>query len=313
MTTGIEYKKTGHYGRNIVLGYHQSPAPEMLNKGAKNSDVANFKNAERKNLVQDITGDHECKFTIGMEVEKNRFNRGAVTEYPLFKGFERDASCGYEAITNVLPLLPKSTWRNKVFNMMHEAKRIIEDSYSPSNHKCGGHVTLAVQGMTGAELRDAMKPFAGIIYALFRKRLDNGYCRENLFLNEDQDHRSRYQVCLVKDDRIEWRVVSRFQSVKQMMRRYELFYELVDLAVNNPNAKFSTALSRVRPVVMSMYGHDETKVNEIFEIAKAMQKMINQGRINRETLPFADPHGRYARHAEHYYDRDLQTNGHRQW
>jgi hypothetical protein len=120
------------------------------------------------------------RFTIGFEVEKNNFHRGAVKEYELLKGFERDSSCGYEAITHVLPLLPAGTWRTKVFDMMHKAERIIDDRYSPSdekdydgNYKCGGHITLGVAGMTGNELMEATRKYSGIMYAMFRKRLKN--------------------------------------------------------------------------------------------------------------------------------------------
>ena len=37
----------------------------------------------------------------------------------------------------------------------------------------------------------------------------------------------KYQMALIKEFGVEFRVVSRFTSVKQMMRRYELFYELL--------------------------------------------------------------------------------------
>jgi len=148
----IQYTTTGDYNRNRVVRYHGSPSPKHLGMGAKKGDIATLKSAQKRNVIEFENGNVNSKFTIGFEVEKTRFSRGAVTEYALFAGFERDGSCGYEAITHILPLLPKGEWRNKVFNMMYEAKRIIEDSYSPSNTSCGGHITLAVDGMDGEEL-----------------------------------------------------------------------------------------------------------------------------------------------------------------
>ena len=115
-----------------------------------------MKNADKRNLVQ-VGSDFNSRFTIGMDIEKNQLSRGAVREYELLCGFERDGSCGYEAVTNILPLLPASVWRNKVYDMMHKAQRIIEDTYSPSDKRCGGHISLGVEGIDGAELMNLVR------------------------------------------------------------------------------------------------------------------------------------------------------------
>ena len=300
----IQYIPTGEYGRNRVHSYHCSPSPKHLGLGAKKGDIATLKSAQKRNVIELDNGDVNSKFTIGFEVEKARFSRGAVTEYALFAGFERDGSCGYEAITHILPLLPKGEWRNKVFNMMFEAKRIIEDSYSPSNTSCGGHITLGVHGMDGEELRQAVKKFSGVMYALFRRRLGNGYCCSNPFM-EYNNNTGRYQVCLKKGDLIEFRLPSRVTSVKQMMRRYELCYTMLDFAVNRPNASFKTFVKAVRPIVLSMYGRDEAKTDEILNLGIAFDKMLRTGTINRETIAWIDPHSRL----QDRWDRDLTRNG----
>ena len=300
----IQYTTTGDYNRNRVVGYHRSPSPMHLGMGAKKGDIATLKSAQKRNVIELDNGDVNSKFTIGFEVEKNRFSRGAVTEYALFAGFERDGSCGYEAITHILPLLPKGEWRNKVFNMMYEAKRIIEDSYSPSNTSCGGHITLAVQGMSGEELLTRLRKFSGVMYALFRRRLNNSYCRSNPFMDVETNA-GRYQVCLRKGDRVEFRLPSRITGVKQMMRRYELCYAMLDFAVNRPNASFKTFVKAVRPIVLSMYGRDEAKCEEILTLSEAFNKMLRTGRINEETLPWVDPH----RHMTDRWNRGLSIDG----
>mgnify|MGYP003326516650 FL=1 len=300
----IQYTTTGDYNRNRVVGYHRSPSPKHLGLGAKKGDIATLKSAQKRNVIELDNGDVNSKFTIGFEVEKNRFSRGAVTEYALFAGFERDGSCGYEAITHILPLLPKGEWRNKVFNMMYEAKRIIEDSYSPSNTSCGGHITLAVDGMSGEELMNRLRKFSGVMYALFRRRLGNGYCRSNPFM-EATNNFGRYQVCAMKGDRVEFRLPSRVTGVKQMMRRYELCYTMLDFAVNRPNASFKTFVKAVRPIVLSMYGRDEAKTDEILNLGIAFDKMLRTGTINRETIAWVDPN----RRLQVRWDRDLTTHG----
>ena len=300
----IQYTTTGDYNRNRVVRYHGSPSPKHLGMGAKKGDIATLKSAQKRNVIEFENGNVNSKFTIGFEVEKTRFSRGAVTEYALFAGFERDGSCGYEAITHILPLLPKGEWRNKVFNMMYEAKRIIEDSYSPSNTSCGGHITLAVDGMDGEELMNRLKKFSGVMLSLFRRRLGNGYCRRNPFMDVDTNA-GRYQVCLRKGDRVEFRLPSRITGVKQMMRRYELCYMMLDFAVNRPNASFKTFLKAVTPIVSSMYGHDEVKVTEILTLSEAFNKMLRTGQINRETIAWIDPHHNMTDR----WDRDLTRHG----
>ena len=254
------------------------------------------------------SGDAECKFGIGFEVEKNRLSRGAKRNLPLFAGYERDGSCGYEGVTNILPLLPAGKWRNKVFSMMHDARKIIEDSYSPSDYRCGGHVTLSCEGMTGEELFNATRENLAIVFALFRKRLGNRYCNANPRM-ESNFQGTRYVAVQQKANVIEVRLVSRFQSVKQMMRRYELFYTIMDFSINNPNGSHASLLRKVYPIVKSMYNGDEAKTNEIFEIAKHFNKYIKTGRINRGVINFVDPMRRLD--AESHYDRDLLRNGYR--
>ena len=317
MSNEIQYTISNEYGRGSGQGYHRSPSPRDLSKGAKSSDIKNLKSASKRNLIDLGNGDTDSKFTIGMEVEKQRLSRGAVKEYPLFCGFERDSSCGYEAITNIIPLLPSGQWRNKVFNMMFQARKIIEDQYSPSSSRCGGHITLAVQGMSGAEVMKAIRKNCGIVYSLFYKRLNNGYCNGNLTMldlnqvsaDDVMRYQRRYNVCLDKGNTIEFRVVSRFQSVKQMMRRYELFYELLDFSINNPNGNHNTFLKKITPIVKSMYNGDMDKVNEKLALAKSFRTMILKNKVNRDVINYVDPMRRLD--ARKWYDRDLIRNGHR--
>jgi hypothetical protein len=293
MQTGITYTTTGERNRDTICGYHQSPFPHFLNKTAFKSDIQALKRPALKSLNFDGR-EWVSKFTIGFEVEKNQLSRGAVKEYELLKGFERDGSCGYEAITHVLPLLPAGTWRTKVFDMIHKAERIIDDRYSPSdekdydgNYKCGGHITLGVVGMSGKDLMDATRNYSGILYAMFRNRLQNKYCRENNRM-EWSHYGNRYQVCLKKDNTIEFRLPSKIESVKQMMRRYELCYELLDYAVN-VKGTFPAFLKRITPLVVSMYNGNEAKAKIILGLAVEFQDYINTGvkpEIVRTFIPY---------------------------
>jgi len=301
----IKYEKTNEVRRARMMGYHESPSPRELHKGAKSYDVQGLKKKDLDNLLL-TEGDYTAKFTIGLEIEKNRFYRRVYEELNFIKGYETDGSCGYEAITNIVPLLPPSVWRNKIFNMIHEAKYLIEDRYSPSDQTCGGHITLSCNGMRSGELHQRIRKHAGIIYALFQKRLKNNYCRWNMRMlpttpsgnrwrpaeessgvNYRGDFHHKYQVCLDKGKGlVEFRLPSRFTSVKQTMRRYELMYILMDVAVNKPRTSHDALMKRVRPILMSMYERNEEKVDYVIAQAKHWKEFIMRGRIHEDISEF---------------------------
>jgi hypothetical protein len=280
-TTGIVYGLTGQRERGDAnTAYHRKPAPLFLNKTKHAVDVSGLKKADQRTTLKFDGVDYESKFTIGFEVEKNQLSRNAVREYELFCGFERDSSCGYEAVTHILPLLPAGKWRTKVFDMMHKAEKIIDDSFSPSDKRCGGHITIAVDGLSGYELRDAIRKNCGIVYALFRNRLENYYCKNNNRLSNSYPYDTRYQVTLAKGDLLEFRLPSRFESVKQMMRRYELFFELVNYSINNPGGSHDGFLKKIKPIILSMYNGDSDKTNEILRLSKLFRSYILKGEVN---------------------------------
>jgi hypothetical protein len=292
---GIEYHKTGYTARGRVQRYHYKPSPIRLSSTAHEVDIQSINNKKRTEVLltnRNFAGQvvAETKFTIGFEIEKTSLHRGAVKEYELFCGFELDSSCGYEAVTHILPLVPNCMWRMKVYDMMHKASKIIEDTYSPSNHSCGGHITLGVQNQTGAEILEKIRPYMGLFYALFRYRLKNAYCKFNprLLPNSELspyasdftliDH-SKYKVALAKYQVLELRLPSRVSSVKQLMRRYELCYEMLDTAYNKPRTSFKSFLNKVKPILMRAYDYDDGSVDNIIGYAIAFQDYINKGKV----------------------------------
>lgn len=286
---GIIYTTTGEVRRGQVASYHGKPSPLFLNKSKHAVDIAGLKPAQQRTAIKIGNGEFESKFTIGFEVEKNQLSRNAVREYELFCGFERDGSCGYEAVTHVLPLLPAGGWRTKVYDMMHKAEKIIDDRFSPSDRRCGGHITIACEGMTGDELRESIRKNCGIVYALFKKRLSNSYCQYNNRMqtsSEASNWHSKYQLALVKGGCLEFRVPSRFQSVKQMMRRYELMYEIINYSVGTPAASHDGLLKKIKPIIVSMYNGNEDDANEVLRLAKLFRAFILKGEIHQDIAPY---------------------------
>lgn len=291
-TTGIVYELTGNERRGQVSDYHRKPEAWFLNKTRYKVDIAGLKKAEQRSVIKFDGAFYESKFTIGFEVEKNSLHRGAVKEYELFCGFERDGSCGYEAVTHVLPLLPAGKWRTKVFDLFHKAEKIIDDRFSPSDKRCGGHITVAVDGMDGEEIREAVRKNCGIVYALFRNRLKNHYCGYNNRMQDSDDARQwhyKYQVALVKGSCLEFRVPSRFESVKQMMRRYELMYELINFSVNNPNGSHEAFLKRIKPIILSMYNGNGSSAELVMGLSKRFRAYILKGEIHNDIAEYIRP------------------------
>lgn len=313
MRQGVQFTTDGNADRGEVRSYHRSPSPEFKT-GAMPSDIAGLKTRQPNSDL--VTATNEARFRIGMEIEKNTISRSAIKEYALFKGFETDSTCGLEAITHVLPLLPKSHWRSKVFNMFHEASRVIEDSDSPSNSTCSTHTHLSVDGMNGTQLLEAIRPYSGIILALFRYRLSNYYCLGNPFLNTSEgwgsnDFEYGTKYCVVKNTGhgIEFRLPARITSVKGMIRRYELFFELVNYGVNHAGKTHASFLKRITPILKRMYSTAE-EVENILTLAKAFQKAINNNRVCSVTREyFEGDNVRYAHRSvgsmKRFYTRAL--------
>jgi hypothetical protein len=277
---GVEFENlndTSDRGRVVSYGFK---APSAFRNKARQVDINGLKSEDRKNVHFDGY-EHSSKFTIGFEVEKNRLHRSSIREYPLFCGFESDSSCGYEAVTHVLPLIAKSKWRTKVFNMFVEAKHIIEDEYSPSDYKCGGHMHIGIKGMSGDEIINLLRPYSGIIYSIFRKRLANHYCAYNPQMRDGVY--DKYSVCRINNNTLEYRLPSRISSVKQLMRRYELMYEILNFAVNDAGTSIAVLNRRLRPIVMSMYEQDTEKVDAIFELSGHFTKFLKTGKLNKYT------------------------------
>lgn len=296
MKKGITYTTTGERSRSQMNRYHNKPSVLDHSYGATEMDVKNIKS--KVTNVGLRVANYRSNYTIGFEIEKAEFGRGTRKEYALIQGYERDGSCGVEAVTNILPLLPPSQWRNKIFDMIFKAKGIMDDERSPSNLRCGGHITIGVNGMDGQELNEKVRLNASILLALFRNRLKNGYVRHNLRMQPYDPYQygdrlthfngwdRKYQIALAKSNCLEFRVPNRITSYKQMFRRYELIYQILDFSITKPNGRFSTLLNKVKPTILSMYEGDIAKTIMILNLAKDFYKFVKDGTISNSIEEF---------------------------
>ena len=346
VNTGIKYQLLNERrrGRIFPYQYRNCPEPRMLNRTPYKEDLSGMTTKDKNKHIYRNTGEFVSMCSIGFEVEKVGFSRECIENSELFSRcddqvietiffnkLETDSSCGTEGVSNILPLIPKGRWRNKIFSLMKEAECIIDDRFSPSDTTCGGHTTIGVRGMTGNTLNKRIRLFSGFVMSLYKRRMSNNYCNHNLRMDVDNYYsfvsprphgewldrerqmrdtnrmNGKYQFCLVKPssrgqrDLIEYRVVPRFKSVKEMIRRYEFFYELVNHIIEDDNVScvdgvfvrhgnsFGKLWRKIKPIVQRMFPNDEQRVKDIYTDSKHFQRFIDSGIISNRVRKWICP------------------------
>lgn len=179
------------------------------------------KKEDAPSIDMSIPGLH--KFGIGFEIEKTSVNglqsrRGNIVNQPLFSHWETDSSCGVEGITHVYNLADYEFFKHHV----HRSDYLNE----PTNSRCGGHTNVSFNSSDVTDFMftiDKIPQHTGIIYALFKKRLLNDYCRYNKKIKADSHRSGRYCCVLDKGTRLEFRLPSKIKTEGQLLRRFKLF------------------------------------------------------------------------------------------
>ena len=237
-----------------IRPYHRSPDPDF------------------------ILNSYYSKMRIGFEIEKTYF-RGFngydvcdegdhVGSHTLFKGYETDSSCGVEAITNILPLdSPRSEGRNAVFEYFDEAECIIN---SPASKRCGGHICISVQGMSGYDILNKVRGNMAILYAMYRYRLNKEHCRNNkklMYVNN-----TKYSPVNVKHFGVEIRIPSAVKNVRQLKLRYDLIYKIMHHSMRTRQS-YDKLLEKIDYILMRMY-KDRLKVDQVKNLSYDFRKYL---------------------------------------
>ena len=220
------------------------------------------------------------EFAIGFEVEKTSIfglKRDDVGEeigaYDMFARYETDSSCGLEAITHIFPLSPvRSVKRKKFFDMIDKAKEVLD---SPTNNRCGGHITISVGKNGNSAIHNPMRPIdllekvrgnLAIVYALYRFRLNNSYCSGSKDLKNVQNE-SGHKVVELKNgyNSLEIRLFNKVVNSEQLKLRYDLMYLIVRASLDA--LPYSNLLKQVKPIMLKMYNNNSDKVKEIMELS----------------------------------------------
>lgn len=258
--------------RSEIQSYHDSPSPLDFNDGFKVKT--------------------KYKFSVGIEVEKDHFideygeiaNKSGdyVGDYDLFAGFETDSSCGVEAITNILPLEGvRSKRRHDIFEMFKEAEDIIN---SPSNNRCGGHMTISVETkgkkLSKYDIMDKLKHNLSIIYALYPARLSATHCCANKKILWQSNQ--KYSPVYLKHNRVEIRLFSAIKNVEQLKNRYDLLFKILYYTFEKP-ISFGVLIQKIRPNLKRMYRNNPEKIlkiNRVIELSKSFRMYLIDGKVS---------------------------------
>ena len=176
------------------------------------------------------------KYTIGFEVEKDCLRDGnadcgsLIEQQPLFSHWETDSSCGIEGITNVYSLDNSSQFINDV--------RESDYTNLETNGRCGGHINFAHRENKLQYWH--IRPWLGLIFSMWKKRLTNQYSSCNKKLNPYRGTDYHYGALVEKgrnrsNVRFELRLPNKVKDGDTLIRRFFLIQKLiecVDLYIN---------------------------------------------------------------------------------
>jgi hypothetical protein len=180
------------------------------------------------------------KYTIGFEVEKDCLDNGdqeagsLIEQQPLFSHWETDSSCGIEGITNVYSL----DNYEKFFDDACDSKYIDLNT----NNRCGGHINFAHRENKMQYWH--IRPWLGLIFSMWKKRLTNQYASCNKKLNPYRGTDHHYGALVEKgrlrsNTRFELRLPNRVKDRACILRRFKLMQALAECIEHYMNEDFT--------------------------------------------------------------------------
>ncbi|GAG51105.1 unnamed protein product, partial [marine sediment metagenome] len=208
------------------------------------------------------------KWGIGFEVEKDtvdgyRSESNEIEHQPLFTGWETDGSCGVEGITNVYGLYEQDT----LF-----ADHVRQSYYTdePINGSCGGHVNVSrIGGLT----LDDVRPYAGLLYSMYRERLIGTYSSNNKRLRSSEAREGYAAIRSKGPELLEFRLVAKVNDASDLLWRYQ-FFRMFATAVER-KWSYEYYLRKMRPVMVDNY--TTTKITEIYSMSRKFDKWLTEG------------------------------------
>lgn len=218
-------------------------------------------------------------FGWGIEIEKNEMPSFRFDKNDLYDDtgavIERDGSVsnGFELKTPVYNLLSKKT---------DERIEALKEFCNIENVKgAGGHIGFSMEGKTDSQLLDLCRGWLPLIYAMYKGRVNNSYCKAKK-VKGIKDDAEKFQSIRLRGDYIEFRIFSAIRSYETVLFRLKLFR----IIAKNLGAGFSRIISMAisqntelyKLLRSDVYAGDE-KFSRLIETAIEMDKSFGAGRI----------------------------------
>jgi hypothetical protein len=262
----------GEYYDGSALEYHElvyvEDAGEIMNEDSAYhheedgcwytypSDRQEYTRGYHNGSYQSVNFDGKSKYKIGYEIEKEDQR---VLESINIEDFEqetggvwrkeRDGSLnddtGYELIS---PTFEFNI--DKIFEHIEGNSTLVEHINAEISTRCGGHIHLSEEGLSGEQLFDKVKGYTPLFYALYYGRVDKTYCKgkANIDLKCENE---KYQAIKIHHDRIEFRIISAVPNVKTLKWRTKLLMMILQHPTNdiikayyNVDTKFTKLLKQ---------------------------------------------------------------------
>lgn len=254
--------------------YDERSGEYLSDRPESSAHIAEYHRSPSSNVIYNPTaGSH--KYGIGFEVEKNsilgKSHEGEyIGEYEFFSGFENDASCGVEGISNIYCL---EYGYDTLKEHVKEAKDILNDNNVDSN--CGGHIN--VSGPSDIVNLANIRKYSGLLFAMYRYRLQKSYSSHNKKL-EEYNKSTKYSAIREKNTSVGWgrtlvefRLISRVEHSNQILFRYKLIQKLIKAV--EKGISFEEYLSDNQSLLKAIYS--EEKLRRINAMAISFNSWIN--------------------------------------
>lgn len=210
------------YHHRDDLYYWESDGCYHLEEEEDNNDLWGYGDGyQEKNFVREDAQPNEViSFGFGMEIEKNEmpsfyFNKEDVY-YSTGAVMEEDGSVssGFELKTPVYNLMsPKTDERLLKLKKFCDIGNV---------ENAGGHIGFSMSGVNDEELLDLCSGFVPLIFAMYKKRLQNSYC-EGRTIEELKRSGDKMQAIRMRGNYLEFRVIASVKTYETAVFRLNFF------------------------------------------------------------------------------------------
>ena len=232
------------------------------------------------------------KFGVGIEVEKEDQNIKESLNIDDFEENcpnwrkERDGSLnddsGFELVSPTFELNVK-----RIIEHINSNPTLVAHINADKSNSCGGHINVSEAGLTGAQLFEKVQGYTPLFYALYHKRIDLKWSKgkSNHDLKRENE---KYQAIRIHDNRIEYRIVSAVESVKQLEWRLKLIHFILKNPTNNPKQAFFNVHNKLKPLLKKVYktnAHFNKLIDRLIEQTLKFENINLGGEGYEETEP----------------------------